>query len=220
MGRGLAPVDAVGLRLGRAAGVPPHAGRAGPVPAGAQEAAVRPGPGAVFNRFYGDLLFTEQKYKDSLQAYLNADAGADTDARAWHGAGWAYSKLGRRREATKLYRKSVHAAMRGNAYYGDLAWLVDYAEALVQGRSLGPDSRTDGLKITKMALQHPRCDADCLARLSVAWRAAKGAEGAEAQRLVRRAADGRLTLAAPLSERLQTAVPRARVANASLNAIA
>ena len=37
---------------------------------------------AAFNRFYGDLLFTEKKYTDSLQAYLNADAGADTDRKA------------------------------------------------------------------------------------------------------------------------------------------
>ena len=40
---------------------------------------------AAFNRFYGDLLYTEGRYDEALDKYLKADLGKDTDARAWHG---------------------------------------------------------------------------------------------------------------------------------------
>ena len=46
---------------------------------------IDPNDSAAFNRFYGDLLYTEGRYDEALQTYLKADLGKDTDARAWHG---------------------------------------------------------------------------------------------------------------------------------------
>ena len=43
------------------------------------------GDSAAFNRFYGDLLYTEGRYDEALASYLKADRGDQTDARAWHG---------------------------------------------------------------------------------------------------------------------------------------
>ena len=46
---------------------------------------IDPADSAAFNRFYGDLLYTEGRYDEALEAYRNADRGDHTDARAWHG---------------------------------------------------------------------------------------------------------------------------------------
>ena len=46
---------------------------------------IDPNDSAAFNRFYGDLLYTEGRYDEALQRYLKADLGKDTDARVWHG---------------------------------------------------------------------------------------------------------------------------------------
>ena len=43
------------------------------------------GDKAAFNRFYGDLLYTEGRYEEALVTYLKADRGDHTDARVWHG---------------------------------------------------------------------------------------------------------------------------------------
>ena len=43
------------------------------------------GDRAAFNRFYGDLLYTEGRYEEALVTYLKADRGDHTDARVWHG---------------------------------------------------------------------------------------------------------------------------------------
>ena len=74
------------------------------------------GDRAAFNRFYGDLLYTEGRYEDALAAYQKAD----DDARAWHGAGRSYVKLRRCREATTAFQKSVNAFIRQGQYYGDV----------------------------------------------------------------------------------------------------
>ena len=71
-----------------------------------------------------------------------------------------------------------------------------------QGRNLA-----EGLQTTKRALSHSRCHGECLERLSVAWKSTKGSESDAARRLIRRSENGRLTLAAPYAERLQTQVP-------------
>ena len=112
------------------------------------------------------------------------------------------------REATAAFQKSVNAFIRQGQYYGDVTWLLDYAEVLVmpraanQGRNLA-----EGLQTTKRALSHSRCHEECLERLSVAWKTTKGSESDAARRLIRRSENGRLTLAAPYAERLQTQVP-------------
>ena len=112
------------------------------------------------------------------------------------------------REATAAFQKSVNAFIRQGQYYGDVTWLLDYAEVLVmpraanQGRNLA-----EGLQTTKRALSHSRCHEECLARLSVAWKSTKGSESDAARRLIRRSENGRLTLGAPYAERLQTQVP-------------
>ena len=123
-------------------------------------------------------------------------------------AGRSYVKLRKCREATAAFQKSVNAFIRQGQYYGDVTWLLDYAEVLVmpraanQGRNLA-----EGLQTTKRALSHSRCHEECLARLSVAWKSTKGSESDAARRLIRRSENGRLTLAAPYAERLQTQVP-------------
>ena len=102
----------------------------------------------------------------------------------------------------------MNAFIRQGQYYGDVTWLLDYAEVLVmpraanQGRNLA-----EGLQTTKRALSHSRCHEECLERLSVAWKTTKGSESDAARRLIRRSENGRLTLAAPYAERLQTQIP-------------
>ena len=109
---------------------------------------------------------------------------------------------------TTAFQKSVNAFIRQGQYYGDVTWLLDYAEVLVmpraanQGRNLA-----EGLQTTKRALSHSRCHEECLERLSVAWKTTKGSESDAARRLIRRSENGRLTLAAPYAERLQTQIP-------------
>jgi tetratricopeptide (TPR) repeat protein len=169
---------------------------------------IDPADSAAFNRFYGDLLYTEGRYEEALAAYLKADRGSQTDARAWHGLGRSHVKLRKNREATAIFQKSVNAFIRQGQYYGDVTWLLDYAEVLVmpraanQGRNLA-----EGLQTTKRALSHSRCHEECLERLGVAWKSAKGSEADAARRLIRRSENGRLTLAAPYAERLQTQIP-------------
>ena len=68
-------------------------------------------------------------------------------------------------------------------------------------------STLEGLQTTKRALSHSRCHEECLERLGVAWKSAKGSEADAARRLIRRSENGRLTLGAPYAERLQTQVP-------------
>ena len=175
---------------------------------------IDPGDRAAFNRFYGDLLYTEGRYEEALQAYLKADRGSQTDARAWHGLGRSHVKLRKNREATALFQKSVNAFIRQGQYYGDVTWLLDYAEVLVmpraanQGRNLA-----EGLQTTKRALSHSRCHEECLERLRAAWKSAKGSESDAARRLIRRSENGRLTLAAPYAERLQTQIPTTKSRN-------
>ena len=117
-------------------------------------------------------------------------------------------KLRKNREATAIFQKSVNAFIRQGQYYGDVTWLLDYAEVLVmpraanQGRNLA-----EGLQTTKRALSHSRCHEECLERLGVAWKTTKGSESDAARRLIRRSENGRLTLAAPYAERLQTQIP-------------
>ena len=119
-----------------------------------------------------------------------------------------FFKLRKNREATAIFQKSVNAFIRQGQYYGDVTWLLDYAEVLVmpraanQGRNLA-----EGLQTTKRALSHSRCHEECLERLRVAWKSAKGSEADAARRLIRRSENGRLTLAAPYAERLQTQIP-------------
>ena len=102
----------------------------------------------------------------------------------------------------------MNAFIRQGQYYGDVTWLLDYAEVLVmpraanQGRNLA-----EGLQTTKRALSHSRCHEDCLERLGAAWKSTKGSESDAARRLIRRSENGRLTLAAPYAERLQTQIP-------------
>ena len=74
-------------------------------------------------------------------------------------------------------------------------------------RSHASPQIAEGLQTTKRALSHSRCHEECLARLSVAWKSTKGSESDAARRLIRRSENGRLTLAAPYAERLQTQVP-------------
>ena len=130
------------------------------------------------------------------------------DLKLWHGTGRSYVKLRKCREATAAFQKSVNAFIRQGQYYGDVTWLLDYAEVLVmpraanQGRNLA-----EGLQTTKRALSHSRCHEECLERLSVAWKTTKGSESDAARRLIRRSENGRLTLAAPYAERLQTQIP-------------
>ena len=62
-------------------------------------------------------------------------------------------------------------------------------------------------------LSHSRCHEECLERLGVAWKSAKGSESDAARRLIRRSQNGRLTLAAPYAERLQTQIPTTKSRN-------
>ena len=71
----------------------------------------------------------------------------------------------------------------------------------------------EGLQTTKRALSHSRCHEECLERLSVAWKSAKGSEADAARRLIRRSENGRLTLGAPYAERLQTQIPTTKSRN-------
>ena len=159
-------------------------------------------------------MYTEGRYDEALAAYLKADRGSQTDARAWHGLGRSHVKLRKNREATALFQKSVNAFIRQGQYYGDVTWLLDYAEVLVmpraanQGRNLA-----EGLQTTKRALSHSRCHEECLERLGLAWKSAKGSEADAARRLIRRSENGRLTLAAPYAERLQTQIPTTKSRN-------
>jgi len=71
----------------------------------------------------------------------------------------------------------------------------------------------EGLQTTKRALSHSRCHEECLERLGVAWKSTKGSESDAARRLIRRSENGRLTLAAPYAERLQTQIPTTKSRN-------
>ena len=151
----------------------------------------------------GNVLM--RKYTSNKQPLPLTVVGAfSTTAQA----GRSYVKLRKCREATAAFQKSVNAFIRQGQYYGDVTWLLDYAEVLVmpraanQGRNLA-----EGLQTTKRALSHSRCHEECLERLSVAWKTTKGSESDAARRLIRRSENGRLTLAAPYAERLQTQVP-------------
>ena len=74
-------------------------------------------------------------------------------------------------------------------------------------------SDVNRLHLTNWRVSHSRCHEECLERLGVAWKSTKGSESDAARRLIRRSENGRLTLAAPYAERLQTQIPTTKSRN-------
>ena len=87
------------------------------------------GDRAAFNRFYGDLLYTEGRYEEALEAYLKADRGDDTDARARHGVyeeclerlggAWKSAKGSESDAARRLIRRSENGRLTLGAPYAE-----------------------------------------------------------------------------------------------------
>ena len=61
------------------------------------------------------------------------------------------------------FQQSVNAFIRQSQYYGDVTWLLDYAEVLVMPRAAANQGRNlaEGLQTTKRALSHSRCHEEC-----------------------------------------------------------